>query len=179
MSTITEAVAALKRGEIIAYPTESTWGLGVDANNQHAVTALSQLKNRPQSKAFIVLVDNLDRIKHWIDFSQLPTEIDPNKGWPGPITKLFPIAPACPTWLSLNNRIAVRVSAHPITMTLCHAFSGPVISTSANPSGKETLATAAAITTCFGKQISTIVPGEPGGQPPTRIVCLVTGTNIR
>ena len=179
MNTIEKATIALHAGEVIAYPTESTWGLGVDANNQNAVAKLNQLKQRPNSKAFIVLVHNINIIKDWLDFDALPKTLDTNAGWPGPITKLFPTTPNCPSWLSLDNRIAVRISAHPTTTALCEHFCGPIISTSANRSGQPVLTSAEAIRANFQSHIHTIVDGTPGHRPPTTIICLSSGQKIR
>ena len=177
MNTIEKATIALHAGEVIAYPTESTWGLGVDANNQNAVAKLNQLKQRPNSKAFIVLVHNINIIKHWLILT--PARPRTNAGWPGPITKLFPTTANCPSWLSLDNRIAVRISAHPTTTALCEHFCGPIISTSANRSGQPVLTSAEAIRANFQHHIHSIVDGTPGHRPPTTIICLSSGQKIR
>ena len=179
MSNLKQTLLALTAEKIIAYPTESTWGLGVDATSEKAVSTLNKLKNRPSSKSFIVLVESLDTIHTWIDWHNLPKDIDLNENWPGPITKLLPTSSQCPTWLSHNGLIALRISAHPITQQLCHAWQKPLISTSANVSGQDVLLTQEAIQKCFGNKINCYLDGKPGGLPPTRIVNIMTNEILR
>lgn len=173
------AIDALNQGKIIAYPTESTWGLGVDATNPSAVHRLNQLKQRPNSKSFIMLIADLHTVKPWIDWQKLPPSLNPLQDWPGPITKLFPTNSACPHWLAFQDNIALRMSAHPTAKTLCQAFAKPLISTSANTSGQPTLNTAEQIHAHFGNAIALCVPGQPGGLAPTRIINLRNGAIIR
>ena len=172
-------VTDLNQGNIIAYPTESTWGLGVDACNPTSVKKLQQLKNRSTHQSFIVLIPNIHLVKDWIDWQTCPHNIDPNSQWPGPITKVFPVTPHCPEWLQFKGTIALRISAHPVTQALCQAFGRPLISTSANRSGEAPLTSPEEISDCFPNDIASIVPGQPGGSPPTRIVCLLTNQILR
>lgn len=179
MSDLLLATQALAAEKIIAYPTESTWGLGVDATSKVAVAALNHLKKRPSTKSFIVLIENLHSIHDWVDWHKLPTNIDLNQNWPGPITKLVPTSTKCPPWLVYNGLIALRISAHPATKALCHAWQKPLISTSANVSGQDVLSTAEAIKSCFGEQISHYLDGTPGGLAPTRIINIMTQEILR
>ena len=173
------ATRSLLQGKIIAYPTESTWGLGVDARNELAVEALNKLKERPKNKSFIILIDKLEHIQAWIDWSKMPISIDPMQDWPGPITKVFPVSSACPEWLSYDKTVAIRISAYTITQELCAHFGRPLISTSANLSGSGPLRTQQEIMDHFGSAIDYCVEGEPGGIPPTPIINLLTGKKIR
>ena len=174
-----KATESLAKGKIIAYPTESVWGLGVDATNQQAVNQLNQLKKRPGNKSFIILVDTLALVSTWIDWTKLPQDIDSMHGWPGPITKCFPINSTCPDWLGHRGTIAIRISAHPITMALCQAYAKPIISTSANQSGCTPMTTKEAIQSFFGHEIDHYVAGQPGGLAPTKIIDLQSGKTLR
>ena len=173
------ALNALANGKIIAYPTESTWGLGVDATNQQAVYQLNQLKQRPGNKSFIVLTHSLDTLTTWINWSKIPNTMNIMENWPGPITKLVPTSEACPEWLSYHGTIAIRISAHATASALCQAYNKPIISTSANTSGKPPLDSSATIKAHFGPKLAYCVPGSPGGLAPTRIIDLISGKIIR
>ena len=179
MKNLDKVLQALHNGELIAYPTESTWGLGVDATQKNSVAALNRLKGRPQSKSFIVLTHDLKKISSWIDWELISDKINPYDNWPGPITKIFPASKDCPEWLVMQNTIAIRISAHPVTQAICEEFDQPIISTSANRSGESVLHDAAAIKQCFGDAVSAIASGKPGGLPPTQIICLRSGKVIR
>ncbi|MEC8882309.1 MAG: L-threonylcarbamoyladenylate synthase [Pseudomonadota bacterium] len=175
----TNAITALINGDIIAYPTESTWGLGVDATNEEAVYQLNVVKGRPKTKSFIVLVNRIDMVHDWIAWDEMPSEININAGWPGPLTKLVPVSKNCPQWLSLHKKIAIRISAHPEVKDLLAIFNKPLISTSANLSGSPILKNPDEIRAHFGDRVKSIVEGTPGGGCPTAIIDVISGTKIR
>src|SRR5574340_195132 len=112
--------AHLKQGGVIAYPTESCYGLGCDPRNRRAVMKILRLKGRPQHKGLILI---------GADFAQLQPYVAPlDEGqwqqiapsWPGPVTWLLPAARSTPVWLRGRHRsIAVRVIAHPLAAHLC------------------------------------------------------------
>jgi L-threonylcarbamoyladenylate synthase len=179
MDKIQQAIHALTHGQIIAYPTESTWGLGVDPYQAHAVKQLNHIKKRPDNKSFIILISAIERVEKWIDQSQLPADIDLAQGWPGPLTKVVPASKHCPKWLTYNNKVALRISAHPVTQQLCQAYAKPIISTSANQSGMPPLDCIEAIQATFGTAVASYIPGSPGGQPPTTIIDIQSGKRIR
>lgn len=172
--------AHLKQGGVIAYPTESCYGLGCDPRNRRAVMKLLRLKGRPQHKGLILV---------GADFSQLESYVAPlvaeqwqqiSPGWPGPVTWLLPASRRTPSWLRGGHQsIAVRVTAHPLTARLCRAVSMALVSTSANRSGLKSARTYAECSRNFGNEVL-VVPGLIGKRrKPSAIMDLATGAVIR
>mgnify|MGYP001824793502 FL=1 len=131
------AAAVLHAGGIVAYPTEAVYGLGCDPLNRAAVQRLLALKGRPAEKGLILIADDLLRLAPFLGplTPKMRERVDPS--WPGPVTWLLPARPETPHWLRGNHAsLAVRVTAHPMAAALCAAFGGPLVSTSANPSGR-------------------------------------------
>jgi L-threonylcarbamoyladenylate synthase len=86
-------------------------------------------------------------------------------GWPGPLTWLVPHGGYAPDWITGGSSVvAVRVSAHPVVSALCREFGGPIVSTSANPSGRSPARTALQVRRYFADQLDYILPGALGGQ---------------
>lgn len=175
------AVRALKLGEVVAYPTEAVWGLGCDPRNAAAFQRLLALKRRDVRKGVILIAHDFARLSPWLD-PQVP---DANRAqalasWPGPHTWIWPAASWVPDWLTGGRRsIAVRVSAHPVAAALCDAWGGPLVSTSANRSGREPARNIAELRLAFGPAL-VAVPGAIGSSPrPTSIRDLVSGAVIR
>lgn len=155
----------LRRGGVIAYPTEAVWGLGCDPLDRDAVAHLLGLKGRAASKGLILVA---------ADFGQLEPLLEPLAeadrsrvfaAWPGPVTWLLPARAHLPSWLRGGHAtLAVRVSDHPVVQALCRAFGGPLVSTSANRSGGRPARSALEVRRIFGEALDLIVPGELGGR---------------
>lgn len=135
LQTVNQAVQSLNRGNILAYPTESMYGLGADPNNADATAKLKILKER-NSHGFILISHQWQVISHWVN---LPEEHLIDKAlasWPGPTTWIMPASNQAPDWIiGPNKTIAIRIPNHPFCKLLCKEFNGPIISTSANPKG--------------------------------------------
>ncbi len=174
---IEQAVLALQKGEIIAYPTEAVYGLGCDPNNVKAVERLLQLKQRAPDKGMIVVASDWEQVSNWC----LPVPDDAyqtvKRSWPGPYTWLFPASELAPPWIiGAYATIALRISAHRVVKSLCQAFGSAIVSTSANRSNFPALKTAHAVSVQFGSQIAGIVGGPLGGlEKPTQIRDVITG----
>lgn len=176
-----QAVAALKSGGVIAYPTEAVWGLGCEPMNRHAVRKLLALKQRDWRKGLILIA---------ADFSQLQpylaevADADRQKAlstWPGPHTWLFPAAAAAPDLITGGrDTIAVRVSAHPGVVDLCRAYGGAIVSTSANISRRPPARTGLQVRRVFKHALDAVVAGERGRlASPTPIRDLLSGRTLR
>jgi L-threonylcarbamoyladenylate synthase len=144
-------IAALRRhlahGGVIAYPTESCYGLGCDPRNARAVAAILRLKGRPKAKGLILIGSAPAQFDRYL---AQPAVAWPEY-WPGPTTLLLRAGRRCPRWLiGRHAKLAVRVTAHPGTASLCHALGMALVSTSANRSGQIMLKSAAACRTAFG-----------------------------
>lgn len=178
--SLNEAIAALRDGGVIAYPTEAVWGLGCDPFNEAAVRRLLDLKQRPDSKGLIIIAASIAQIAPWLAGLTPTQRTAVESTWPGPYTWIVP-APDAPRWLRGEHAgLAVRVSAHPSVAALCRAWGGPLVSTSANRSGEPPLADAAALAREFGDGLAAIVPGALGGDArPSEIRDALTGVVLR
>lgn len=134
---LADAVAALRRGEVIVFPTETLYGLGADALNAAAVGKVFQLKGRDPANPIPVLV--ADREMLGVLVKEIPPLAEKlmARFWPGPLTLVLPARSDCPRPL-LNSRggIGVRVSSQPIATALVRSLGRPLTATSANLSGK-------------------------------------------
>ncbi|WP_440996752.1 Sua5/YciO/YrdC/YwlC family protein [Arhodomonas sp. SL1] len=149
----------LRAGGVIAYPTEAVYGLGCDPADPHAVARLLNLKSRPVEKGLILIADRPGRLQGWADAFALSDE-RLAASWPGPVTWLMPAGPRAPAWITGgSDRIAVRVTAHPVAAALAAAFAGPLVSTSANPAGAHPARTALRVRTYFDGEVDGILGG--------------------
>ncbi|QJC37768.1 hypothetical protein GJU03_01220 [Enterobacteriaceae endosymbiont of Donacia bicoloricornis] len=133
-------INALKMGKIIAYPTESVFSLGCDPDNKKAVYKLLKIKKRSIKKGLILIASNYNQLLKYINEKKILKSQKKKilSTWPGIITWVMPIKINTPYWLIGNfNSIAVRVTNHYLTSKLCNYFGKPIISTSANISGKK------------------------------------------
>jgi len=141
---ISEAVLLLKRGEIIAFPTETFFGLGVDPFNPAAVEKLMFLKDREEGKGVSLILDNMESFRGWVsgeDKLLEKVESLAENFWPGPLTVIMNGTDKLKSILanklfSKNGSIAVRISSHPIAKKLASLLGGAITATSANPKGK-------------------------------------------
>ncbi len=134
-SNFISIINALHHKKIIAYPTESVFGLGCDPNSEFAVNNLLILKKRSWKKGFILVAANYQQLIPYINDNALNNKQRNTilSSWPGPITWVIPTNSKTPKFLTGHfNSIAVRVSAHPLIQTLCTKYGKPIISTSAN-----------------------------------------------
>jgi L-threonylcarbamoyladenylate synthase len=175
-------LAALKNGEVIAYPTEAVFGLGCDPDNEQAVQHLLALKNRSVDKGLILVARTYSQLLPYIDDKSIP--MDKRTGifssWPGPITWLLPASVKAPGWITGDSKlIAVRVSQHPVVQQLCEWAGKPLVSTSANVAGVEPAKTADEVVHQFADKVL-LVEGDVGGRDrPSEIRNGLTGQIIR
>lgn len=176
-----EALIALKKGEIIAYPTEAVFGLGCDPFNESAVQRLLELKQRPVSKGLILIAYAWGQVANLTAPIDEPTLQRALSTWPGPNTWVFPAAPTAPSWICGDHpSIALRITAHPLASALCQAFGGPIVSTSANIDGDAPARDIATLQQYFKSGISVILEGSLGDSAkPTPIRDIKTGKIIR
>lgn len=178
---LARAVRILRQGLVLAYPTEGVWGLGCDPSNEAAVRRLLALKGRSASKGLILIAASVDQVRGLLR-GLSPAQLQPIlASWPGPVTWLVPAPAGFPAWISGGKpTLAVRVSAHPGVVALCRAFGGPVVSTSANPSGRAAATTELAVRRYFRERLDGLLPGELGGlRGPSEIRDALSGRIIR
>lgn len=176
-----QIVRLFRSGGIISYPAEAVWGLGCDPLNADAVSRLLALKGRMAGKGFILVASSLEQLQDYLLplSSSIQDKVD--RFWPGPVTLLLPARDDVPWWLKGQyQQLAVRVSTHPVIKKLCDAWNGPMISTSANLSGRHPAMNIHQVRRYFGNELDAIIPGEldkPGR--PTPIIDIATDRVLR
>lgn len=170
----------LRRGGVIAYPTESCFGLGCEPRNRRAVQRLLRIKGRPERKGLILIAGKLNQLKPYLAPLTSAQVKALHEKWPGPHTWLVPASHNCPFWLTgRHSTLAVRVTAHPEAAKLCNDTGMALVSTSANRSGQMPAKTAKECARLFGNQVK-IIPGRVGKRRrPSTIQDFVTGKIIR
>lgn len=170
----------LQQGALIAYPTESCFGLGCDPGNRDAVKRLLRIKRRPQHKGLILVAADIRQLKRYIAPLSAEQLSRLSSTWPGPHTWLIPASKHCPAWLrGRHASIACRISAHPVVSRLCHGTGMALVSTSANRAGGKAIKSARECMRQFGRQVI-VIPGRIGRRNrPSTIQDLVSGKILR
>lgn len=133
---IEAAVAALKRDQVVAYPTETLYGLAVDVTSDRAVKHLYDLKRRDYGLPVAILVADVPMLQQYVTRIPEPARNLMKQFWPGPLTILFEADPKISKALMTNTgKIGIRISSHPVATALIRAFGKPLTTTSANLSG--------------------------------------------
>lgn len=170
----------LKRGGVIAYPTESCYGLGCDPRNPRAVKRVLALKKRSAAKGLILIASHHRQLRPFLAELSPALQRQMRAVWPGPHTWLVPASHDCPAFLrGSHDTIAVRVTAHPGAARLCRLADMALVSTSANLSGGKPAKTAQECRRLFGRR-ALVIPGRIGARRrPSTIQNLSTGDIIR
>ena len=134
---IAEAAAVIKRGGVIAFPTRCLYGLGADAFNPDAVERMIQIKQRPDNKPILVLIDTRNRLKSLVTHIPPAADAIMEAFWPGRVTLVFEARDLLAVQLTAQTgKIGVRLPGHPAASALVKHVKGPVTGTSANLSGR-------------------------------------------
>ena len=160
-AAIREAARALAQGGLVAFPTETVYGLGADATNPAAIARLYQAKGRPAFNPLISHVGDLAAARR-IGRFDAQAEALAEAFWPGPLTLVLPKAPNCAVADLATaglETIAIRVPAHPVARAILRAFGGAVVAPSANLSGHVSPTTAAHVKSDLEGRIDLIVDG--------------------
>ncbi|GAA6209508.1 L-threonylcarbamoyladenylate synthase [Cognatishimia sp. WU-CL00825] len=155
------AAAIWQQGGLVAFPTETVYGLGADARNDLAVAKVFEAKGRPHFNPLIVHVQSVLSAQRYVQWSDAADRLAA-AFWPGPLTLVLPIKPnsgLSPLVTAELPTLAVRVPAHPIAKSLLERFDGPIAAPSANPSGKISPTDAMHVTAGLGGKIDAIVDG--------------------
>ena len=167
---IAEAAAVLRGGDLVAFPTETFYGLGAAALDAVAVRRIFAVKGRPESKPLLVLVDSIAMAE------RLAAGVPPRaralmaRHWPGALTLVLPARLEIPVEITAGSgTIGVRLSAHPVARALVTALGGPITAPSANLSDRAAPTTAADVVAAFDDRLALVVDGgpTPGGLPST------------
>jgi L-threonylcarbamoyladenylate synthase len=159
---IAEAARLLAEGELVAFPTETVYGLGGDARSDTAVARIFEAKGRPSFNPLIVHLPDLAAVERVARVT--PRARDLAKAfWPGPLTLVLPMIEdaVSPLVTAGLPTVAVRVPAHPLAQALLRAFGGPVAAPSANPSGRVSPTRADHVMEGLGGRIAAVLDGGP------------------
>lgn len=157
MTSLKTALHTLHTGQILALPTETVWGIGVDAQSDAAIQALYQLKERDSHKPLQIMVADLAMAERYADLSTDALTLI-NYFCPGPLSIIVPRkknAPLSPQLNTQNQTVALRFPKHPFTLELLTLFDRAIASTSANISGQSTCTTRQDIDAIFGAKVFT------------------------
>lgn len=160
--SLKEAVAVLKRGGLVAFPTETVYGLGADASNPEAVARLYQVKGRPRGHPVIVHLPGIEQLSGWArDVPEGATKLAA-RFWPGPLSLVLKRAPAVGDYLTGGEgTIGLRVPDHPIALELLRQFGGGIAAPSANKFGRISPTTAEHVRNDLGDEVDLILDGGP------------------
>ena len=161
--SIARAARRLREGELVAFPTETVYGLGADAADEDAVAAIYAAKGRPASNPLIVHVAELDAARELAPFDER-AEVLAAAFWPGPLTLVLPRAARCAIASRAcagRDTVAVRVPDNRVALALIRAAGRPIAGPSANLSGRPSPTTARRVYESLGGAVPTILDGGP------------------
>ena len=170
---IARALVVLRKGGLVAFPTDTVYGIGALAFNNSAVRSIYTAKDRPVEKAIPVLfADPADLAKVTLEVSDAAARLAAHF-WPGPLTLVVVKHPDLPESVSTTATVGVRVPDHPVARVLLRA-TGPMAVTSANLSGQPSPSTVKEVFAQLGGRIALIIDGgrTPGGVPSTVVDCV-------
>ena len=159
-SSIEKAVIILKAGGVVAFPTETFYGLAADATNEKAVDRIFEIKGRSFNNPIALIISKGDDLDLLTDSIPEAAKRLMAAFWPGPLTLVFKASPSVsPRLTAGTGKIGVRITSHPIAHALAAGLGRPITATSANLSGARECATAAAVIGQINSDLVTIIDG--------------------
>jgi L-threonylcarbamoyladenylate synthase len=177
-AAIDRAAELLSRGELVAFPTDTVYGVGALASDPQAIAQLYVVKGRTEEKAIPILLSDPAQLELVaLEASEMALRLA-RRFWPGALTMVLPRHPSLPREISSQPTVGVRMPDHPVALRLIR-LSGPLAVTSANRSGGANAVTAEEVFEQLGGRIPLILDGgsTPGGSPSTVVDC--TGAEPR
>ena len=174
-TAIAEAVGVLRSGGVVAYPTDTLYGLAVDPANDAAVRRLFDLKGRNVAAAIALIAADAAQAEHAGRFGRVERRLG-TAFWPGPLTIVVPAADTLSRRLAPGGTLGVRVPAHAVARALAKQFGGCITATSANRSGAAAPASATGVLRAFSEGVDLLLDaGAARGGAPSTIVEVVDG----
>jgi L-threonylcarbamoyladenylate synthase len=166
---VEKGIAILKNGGVIAFPTDTVYGLGASSDIDAAVERVYRIKGRPRHMALPLLLANVSQLDKVAVSIPASARLLADKFWPGPLTLVLPKSDAVSDIISGDGAtVAVRVPAHPIPTALARGLGTPIVGTSANLSGQPSALTAEEARNQLGDKVDLIIEGDcPGGREST------------
>ena len=180
-ATLARAACVLGAGGIVAFPTETFYGLGVAALDAPAVRRVFGLKGRAESKPVLVLVDSIEMVERVAASVPEAARRLMDRHWPGPLTLVLAARPEIPDEVTAGTgTVGVRLSPHPVATGLVRHLGAPVTAPSANPSGASPASTAGGVLDYFARGLELVLDGgpTPGGPPSTVVDATVTPPRV-
>jgi L-threonylcarbamoyladenylate synthase len=179
--SVNEAVEVLKKGGVIAYPTEYCYGLGCDPCNDTAVQRLLRIKHRPVEKGLVLVASNQAQVEEYADLQASPLLTKILASWPGPHTWLLTATDNVSALIrGEHTSVAIRWSDHPSIQRLCALFGGAIVSSSANRLACPELMSAEQVQGELGSELDLILDAPLGGvSQASSIRDGVTGIRLR
>ena len=172
---IATAVAALRAGEVVAFPTETVYGLGADALNERAVAQVFAIKGRPRFDPLIVHLADKEAVSYYAAVIDHRAAALMERFWPGPLTLVLRKRPVIPDLVTAGlDSVSLRVPAHPVALALLQAVGTPIAAPSANPFGYVSPTTAMHVQDMLGDSIGLILDGGPCTVGVESTVCALT-----
>ena len=159
---IERAVLLLKQGELVAFPTETVYGLGADASNPAAVAKIFAAKGRPADHPVIVHLPDITHLERWARDISPAARAVAGKFWPGPLTLILKRHPDVPDIVTGGqDTVGLRIPNHPVALELLKAFNGGIAAPSANKFGRISPTTAQHVRDDLGDEVALILDGGP------------------
>lgn len=180
-SSIHEVAECVRKGSVIAYPTEAVFGLGCDPENKAAVQKLLDIKHRPMEKGLILIASDFEQVAPFLANNLIVSDAQRQ---PNNITWVFPASTDTSELLRGKHKtLAIRVTKHPLVRQLCDQLGGPLVSTSANITGEPPCYSAQAVIEQFKNHQpapDAVLDGPTSGQMnPTEIRDAISGKILR
>jgi L-threonylcarbamoyladenylate synthase len=178
-AAIAEAAAVLRAGGVIAFATDTTYGLAADPRSDAAVERVFAAKGRPHALAMPLVAADLAQAREAGTFDEMALRLAADF-WPGPLSIVVPAASAVSRRaLGGRDTVAIRVPRHPVAQALAAAFGCALTATSANPSGAPPAETADEVAATLGRTIDAVIDSGPApGGPPSTIVAVERGVPV-
>ena len=154
-----QAVELLKDGGVVAFPTDTVYGVGVDPLQPQAVRKLYRIKGRPDNKPIAILVGSIEDVERVAQSPSKTFSRLADRFWPGGLTLILEALDLPPEITAAGSTVGVRMPNHPLTLELLREFGGPIATTSANRSGKDPAISANEVDAQLGDRVNLIVDG--------------------
>ena len=167
-----EAISVIKRGGVIVYPTDTIYGLGCDATNAKAVERIFEIKHRSEQNPALILASNLRMVNSLVRDIQESALVLMKNFWPGPLTIIFKAREQMnPLLVSSDGKIGIRIPKNNFCMYSIKILRKPIVSTSANISGQETILSVKSLIETFNNKVELIIDaGDLKSSVPSTVV---------
>ncbi len=178
--SLAQALEVLKKGGVVAYPTETFYGLGVVADDVYALEKIFEIKERDRGKPVSILIADRAQLESWVDNVSPRDEKLITAFWPGALTLVFKARSSVSNLLTAGSgKLGVRISPNPIALGLCKGLGRAITATSANLSGESSCRTAEEVAAQLGSRIDGIVEGVTSPTSKGSTILDVSGEEIK